>query len=230
MASTKKQKPQSISLNDFVGKAEEDWASLPSQPTAVVESMPEAYRSTADSQARAPDFTKIQPGGPYVAYVGNFPFNTTEAHLAEFFDGLPLVSVKIALDYATKESRGYAYVEFQTEKALRDAVTANGTDFSGRRLRIDVADVKERTSKFGSSGSYQQASSSGMPRSELAMKREQFAMGDTPGDWRTAAASSNSNSNSSNVKREGGVAPQGGRAFGGSRFSKDDFVFKRRED
>jgi RNA recognition motif-containing protein len=227
MSSTKKPKPQSVSLNDFVGKAEEDWAELPSQPVIVQESMPESLRSGASGstslEGRAPDLSKIQPGGPYVAYVGNFPFETTEEHLLQFFDGLPMLGVKIALDYATKSSRGYAYVEFKTEQALRDAVSVTGTEFMGRRLRIDVADVKERTSKFGSSGSFQHA-----PRPELSMKREQFAVGDTPRDWRSAAAAAVPTTAS--ARREAGITPRENKPFATSRFTNSDFVFKRRED
>jgi RNA recognition motif-containing protein len=227
---TKKSKPQAISLNDFVGKAEENWAEMPSQPVLVQENMPESCRSSADHQMRPPDFSKIVPGGPYVAFVGNFPFEVTEEHLAAFFDGLPFKSIKIALNYADNTSRGYAYVEFATEQALRDAVEANGANFFGRKLRIDVADVKERPSKFGGAG----GGFSSRPRNaELTMKREKFETGDTPGDWRSASISTSTpqppkQQPSNDFKRRDGGGLQAKSL--GSRYSKDDFVFKRRED
>lgn len=234
-STTKKSKPQAISLNDFVGKAEENWAEMPSQPVLVQENMPESCRSSADHQMRPPDFSKIVPGGPYVAFVGNFPFEVTEEHLEAFFDGLPFKSIKIALNYADNTSRGYAYVEFENEQALRDAVQANGTNFFGRKLRIDVADVKERPSKFG--GGAGGAFSNSRPRTELTMKREKFETGDTPGDWRSASSTSASVSQppqlpskqpSNDFKRRDGGGLQAKSL--GSRYSKDDFVFKRRED
>ena len=156
MSTTKKTKGQKMDLSVFIG-SDNSWADyptqqvsssqpiLPEQPAALqTENQRANYSSQGSSQGTEPDYSKIKPGGPYVAYVGNFPYETTEADLATFFQGLNVASIRILTDHQTGQSRGHGYVDFHDEQSLRHALSVNGTAFGDRKLKIDVAESKTR--------------------------------------------------------------------------------------
>ncbi len=74
-------------------------------------------------------------------YVGNISFNTTEEGLRELFSQHGQVSsVAIITDRETGRSRGFGFVEFETDaiaEAARDAL--DGKDMDGRPLRVSEA-------------------------------------------------------------------------------------------
>jgi nucleolin len=75
---------------------------------------------------------------PFTAYVGNIPFSTGEADVANLFQGLPIVEVRLPVNRDSGQPKGYAYVEFGTKEALIAALGYSGTDFNGRTLRVNV--------------------------------------------------------------------------------------------
>jgi RNA recognition motif-containing protein len=75
---------------------------------------------------------------PFNAFVGNLSFDVAEADLQEFFGELGTNSIKIMREEDGKP-RGYAYIEFKTKDGLSKALLANGSDFHGRHLNMDVA-------------------------------------------------------------------------------------------
>ena len=84
-------------------------------------------------------------------YVGNLPFNTTEAELKELFARHGAVeSVKVITDRETGRSRGFAFVEMDASAAAEAIRALDGTDLGGRSLRVNEA--QERSGGGGGGG------------------------------------------------------------------------------
>ncbi|MCS6770694.1 MAG: RNA-binding protein [Kiritimatiellae bacterium] len=78
-------------------------------------------------------------------YVGNLSFQTTEEELKQLFAGQGAVaSCHLITDKFTGKSRGFAFVEMQTEADARKAISAlHGRSFEGRALTVNEARPKE---------------------------------------------------------------------------------------
>lgn len=74
-------------------------------------------------------------------YVGNLPYNTSEADLESLFAQHGEVGrASIIMDRETGRSRGFGFVEMPNAEDGRKAVEAlNGQDFNGRSLTINEA-------------------------------------------------------------------------------------------
>jgi len=87
-------------------------------------------------------------------FVGNFSFNTTEADLRQWFEPYGSVdSASVVTDRDTGRSRGFGFVEMQSNNEADAAITAlNGSDVSGRALTVNEARPRaERGGGFGAS-------------------------------------------------------------------------------
>lgn len=83
-------------------------------------------------------------------FVGNLPWGATEEDLRSFL-GESAVSVRIVTDRDTGRSRGFAFVEADSDEAAQEMMQQfNGAIFQGRDLRINEA--HERPS--GGGGGY----------------------------------------------------------------------------
>jgi len=78
-------------------------------------------------------------------YVGNLPYNASEDELRNLFaEHGPVESVRIITDRVTGLSRGFGFVDMETDEAAEAAIAAlNGADFKGRALRVNVFKPKE---------------------------------------------------------------------------------------
>lgn len=78
-------------------------------------------------------------------YVGNLPYSTTEDLLRDKFGASGTVtSVNIVMDAYTGRSKGFGFVEMDTEPEADAAISAlNGSDMDGRSLRVDRARPRE---------------------------------------------------------------------------------------
>lgn len=87
-------------------------------------------------------------------YVGNLPFSATEEALSEAFSKVGSVdSVKIITDRATGRSKGFAFVEMNSDELAMKAIESlNGQDFGGRTLKISEARPQENRSGGGGGG------------------------------------------------------------------------------
>jgi RNA recognition motif-containing protein len=86
--------------------------------------------------------TKINPMA--TIYVGNLPFSATEADLRCVFEKHGSVkSVVIINDRDTGEPRGFAFVNMLACDAPTAIARTNGTDMSGRPLRVNEARDRE---------------------------------------------------------------------------------------
>jgi len=82
---------------------------------------------------------------PVRLFVGNLPYDTTEAELREHFGTVgPLSHVFMPVDRETGRPRGFAFVEF-AERELADAAVArlHGQPFRGRTLSVSEARARE---------------------------------------------------------------------------------------
>ncbi len=77
----------------------------------------------------------------YNLFVGGLPFSTTEDELNSIFSEYGTVSsVKIPLARDTNRSRGFAFVEFESEEEGKAAATAlNGKEVGGRSIQVNQA-------------------------------------------------------------------------------------------
>lgn len=83
-------------------------------------------------------------------YVGNLSYTTTEDDLrAAFAQAGAVKSVTLIKDRATGRSKGYAFVEMETEAAAQEAIQAmNGTELHGRSLKVNPARPREERGSF----------------------------------------------------------------------------------
>jgi RNA recognition motif-containing protein len=91
-------------------------------------------------------------------FVGNLPFDATEAQVRDLIagGGRSVQSVKIVTDKDTGKSRGFAFVDVEDDAQAQAAISElNGKDFNGRALVVNVA--QERAGgggKFGGGGGF----------------------------------------------------------------------------
>ncbi|MDR2792799.1 MAG: RNA-binding protein [Treponema sp.] len=74
-------------------------------------------------------------------YVGNLTYNTTEDGLRNLFSQFGnVVSAKIIFDRDTGNSKGFGFVELETDEAAAAAIAGtNGREFEGRQIRVNEA-------------------------------------------------------------------------------------------
>jgi RNA recognition motif-containing protein len=74
-------------------------------------------------------------------YVGNLAYSVTQDQLAEAFGQHGnVVEAKIIIDRYSNRSKGFGFVEMETEDEAQAALSGlNGSEFEGRELRIDLA-------------------------------------------------------------------------------------------
>lgn len=79
-------------------------------------------------------------------YVGNLSFRLEESQLeSEFAQFGTVKSVKIITDFETGRSRGFGFVEMETEEEAQASIEKlDGAEFEGRTLRVNIAKEKEK--------------------------------------------------------------------------------------
>lgn len=79
-------------------------------------------------------------------YVGNLPYTATEEELRALFEQHgATTSVAVIMDRETGRSRGFGFVEFETDAAAEAAREAlDGRDMGGRALRVNEAQERQR--------------------------------------------------------------------------------------
>ncbi len=89
---------------------------------------------------------------PKNIYVGNLNYDTTEATLRELFgEHGQVVSVNVIMDQYSGRSKGFAFVEMDSEQSANAAIAAlNGKEVDGRALKI--AEARPRGAGGGMGG------------------------------------------------------------------------------
>jgi RNA recognition motif-containing protein len=78
-------------------------------------------------------------------YVGNLSFSTTQEELENLFSQYGEVeSVRIVRDRQTGRSRGFGFVEMNSEQGKVAIQELNGKEFGGRNILVNEAKQQER--------------------------------------------------------------------------------------
>lgn len=89
-------------------------------------------------------------------YVSNLSFHTTDEDLNSMFGKFGAVSsAKVIMDKVTGRSRGFGFVEMNSEDEGKEAMTGlNNKEIEGRAISVSVAREREERTGGGRSGSY----------------------------------------------------------------------------
>ena len=91
-------------------------------------------------------------------FVGNLPFDATEAQIKQLIagDNRTVRTVKIITDKETGRSRGFAFVDLDSDEEAKAAISElNGKDFGGRPLKVNEAEEKgQGGGRFGGGGGF----------------------------------------------------------------------------
>jgi RNA recognition motif-containing protein len=82
-------------------------------------------------------------------YVGNLPFSVNSDDLEDMFSGYGAVtSAQVISDRETGRSRGFGFVEIESDDGGRKAIEEmDGADNGGRRLTVNEARPREDRSR-----------------------------------------------------------------------------------
>ncbi|MFA4931032.1 MAG: RNA-binding protein [Patescibacteria group bacterium] len=74
-------------------------------------------------------------------FVGNLPFKMTDDELNQLFAEFGSVtSANVLTDRETGRSRGFGFVEFETEEQAKAAIAAlDQKEIEGRNIKVDIA-------------------------------------------------------------------------------------------
>jgi RNA recognition motif-containing protein len=76
-------------------------------------------------------------------FVGNLPWSVGDAELEDVFQNLGTVqSARVITDRDTGRSRGFGFVEIQTDDVAAVIQATNGREIDGRQLRVNEAEEK----------------------------------------------------------------------------------------
>ena len=90
---------------------------------------------------------------PQKIYIGNLPFSASEEDLrALFVPHGEVISCALPLDRETQRPRGFGFVEMSKEDATKAIAALDGTDMSGRALRVNEAQPREDRGGGGGGG------------------------------------------------------------------------------
>lgn len=81
----------------------------------------------------------------YRLFVGGLPFSTTDDELQQLFAAHGTVaSARVITDRETQRSKGFGFVEFESDDEGKAAESAlNGSDLGGRTLTVNQARPRE---------------------------------------------------------------------------------------
>ncbi len=78
-------------------------------------------------------------------YVGNIAFTVTEDDLKEAFSKYgPVEDIKLVIDRATGQSRGFCFITFQKQFDAEASLQLNDTDIGGRKISVSMAKEREK--------------------------------------------------------------------------------------
>jgi cold-inducible RNA-binding protein len=77
-------------------------------------------------------------------FVGSLAWKVTDQELKELFETIgPVVTATVMMDRDTGKSRGFAFVEMQSQEDADKAVDVlNGHDMDGRSIAVSIAKPK----------------------------------------------------------------------------------------
>jgi RNA recognition motif-containing protein len=87
-------------------------------------------------------------------FVGGLPYSTQQEEVEQLFSQCgQVVSATIVRDKFTNQSRGFGFVEMETEEQAADAISKlNGTQIGGRTIVVNESRPKEMRAPGGERG------------------------------------------------------------------------------
>ncbi|OGC59513.1 RNA-binding protein [candidate division WWE3 bacterium RIFCSPLOWO2_01_FULL_42_11] len=87
-------------------------------------------------------------------FVGNLPYKATSEELGQLFSQAGnVVSAEVVMDRMSGRSRGFGFVEMESDGAAQAAVSQfNGHEMDGRKLVVNVARPREDRPQSGGGG------------------------------------------------------------------------------
>jgi cold-inducible RNA-binding protein len=87
-------------------------------------------------------------------YVGNLPYQTTEADLQALFENIGTIStINVVRDKATGQARGFAFVEMSDAEGAQKAINElDKQEYGGRSLTVNEAKPMTPRSNGGGGG------------------------------------------------------------------------------
>ncbi len=81
----------------------------------------------------------------FKVFVGNLPYSTTDEELSAHFSAAGAVkSARVITDKMTGRSRGFGFVEFETQDVLENAIKMfDGSQMAGRPIVVNEAKPME---------------------------------------------------------------------------------------
>ena len=78
-------------------------------------------------------------------FVANLPFSVTDAELKDIFKNYKVTSARVIVRSDTKRSKGFGFVEFETEDEQKRVVEefSHHNEFEGRELVVRIAMMPE---------------------------------------------------------------------------------------
>ncbi len=77
-------------------------------------------------------------------FIGNLAWETTADDLRAFFASFgTVIDAVVIMDRMTGRSRGFGFVEMETEEQANKALEANGKDLKGRNMNVNMAKPQE---------------------------------------------------------------------------------------
>ncbi|OQV17532.1 putative Eukaryotic translation initiation factor 4H [Hypsibius exemplaris] len=89
---------------------------------------------------------------PYIAFVGNLPYNIMQSDVEMIFKDQKVKSVRMMRDRETDEFKGNAFVEFVDRQSLIEGIAFHGAILEDRALRVDVAQPRGEGGRGGRGG------------------------------------------------------------------------------
>lgn len=86
-------------------------------------------------------------------YVGNLAYSTSDQDLKDLFSKFgEIEDVRIITDRESGRSKGFGFVTFTSAQSAQDSLAADGTEFQGRKIRVNIANDDSRRSSGGGAG------------------------------------------------------------------------------
>lgn len=87
-------------------------------------------------------------------FVGGIPYSITSAQLEEMFSKFgKITSCDVITDRYSGQSKGFAFVEMEDDKAADEAMAKlNETELEGRKIVVNVARPREERPRFDNRG------------------------------------------------------------------------------
>lgn len=89
-------------------------------------------------------------------YIGNLAFAIRDEELSDAFGSFgTIVSARVVMDRDTGRSKGFGFVEFDSEEAAQSAIESmNGKELSGRPLNVSEARPQTDRPRGGGGGGF----------------------------------------------------------------------------